>query len=302
MKPDNSASVPSVCSDERIPYPIDWSLPVPDENAHKYSRGKMVLVGGSAAYPGAACLAAWASQYLGAGYTEVFTACENKPIVQSFRPSLVVRSFDKFSCEKLFSSDHPGALVLGPGLETNDNQAKSIFFDALAFCEKPLLLDGGALSWAAENQALVAQRSKRGFDTVLTPHTGEALRLAASLDDVPRDPCELALALSDWYNAAVVLKGSTTYVSWDKVTYDITNGTAALAKAGTGDVLAGVIGALLAQGKHIFSAGVLGATLHAEAGVVASEQLGIISVCAEEVISALPDVLQDWQEEDFWYV
>ena len=247
-------------------------VPVPAEDAHKYSRGKAVVVAGSAPYPGAACLSACATQLVGAGYTQVFTAKRNKALVQAFRPSLVVKSFAALDVPAVLSPQYPGAFVIGPGFDSSDTEA---------FLSSPKM------------RKVLRRRSEQGVPTVLTPHMGEAVRLAApfglNIAAMPQEEAAYSLALA--YGAVVVLKGPDTVVASADRNRVVANGTAALAKAGTGDVLAGVIGGLLAQGMDAFDAARLGAYLHAEAGNVAAERKGIVSVCAEDVLEAIPETL-----------
>ena len=100
---------------------------------------------------------------------------------------------------------------------------------------------------------------------------------------------EVAYSLALAYGAVVVLKGSDTVIASAEHSCRVTNGSAALAKAGTGDVLAGVIGGLLAQGMSAFDAAHLGVYIHAEAGNIAAERKGVVSTCAEDVLDAVPE-------------
>lgn len=266
-------------------------LPYPDQNAHKYSRGKCVVVAGCPAYPGAACLAAQASQFAGAGYSQVFTAPENVALLHLYRASLVVSSFDQLKPADAIKATHKGAFVVGSGFDAHDTHAKVLTKDVLEKAKAPVLLDGGALSFVAEfiREPWYKQASER-IPLVLTPHAGEAQHLADTfkLKLSGMSQIDIACTLAQAYNATVVLKGPNTVVATSTVTETITRGTAVLSKAGTGDVLAGTIGGLLAQGMQPFNAAVLGVYAHAEAGRVAEKTHGIISACAEEVLASLP--------------
>ena len=279
---------------------IAQAIPLPDPQANKYSRGKCVLIAGSKPYPGAACLSAWASQYLGAGYTEVFTAACNRSILQIRRPSLVVRSFKECTAGQPISPDHPGAVVCGPGIDAQDKTAERLCAQVIKKLKHPLLLDGGALSFVADDAGRKAlkKRAAKGRMTVLTPHVGEAARLAkpvgVSLDDVYKAAEKLALA----YRSIVVLKGPETIISDGKRTEIFTHGTPAFAKAGTGDVLSGTIGGLLAQGVDPFTAAFAGVAIHAKAGKIAAEDLSEVSVCAEDVVDALPLAIRSFLDEE----
>lgn len=322
-------------------------LPVPAADANKYSRGVLTLVAGAASYPGAACLAAAAAQRAGAGYVQVITAPENVRTVQAFRPSLVARSWDGWMGEVLHESEfvgfakvakspepveaavevassaafapssplrpsipgRPCAYVVGPGFAPDDSLTAKLALFVLRQAEAPVLVDGGGLAAVAtdEGRALLLERAERGLATVLTPHGGEAARLAAPLGlaapdrgnrgdypelvecvSNPSAPKEYAVALSQAYGATVVLKGPDTYVAHGTRVAAMREGTPALAKAGTGDVLAGVVGALLAQGIEAFDAALLGAVLHARAAKAAETRLTSICVTPEDVVEAIP--------------
>jgi len=270
-------------------------LPLPGVNANKYSRGKLILFAGSAAFPGAACLAACASQQAGAGYTEVITAPRAVQVVQVARPSLVVRSWSGIYDEELQSNtlEKPCAYVLGPGLDLEKKHTSALTYFVLGNAEAPVLVDGGSLAVlnSAAGMTMCVNRSRDGFPTVLTPHAGEAQRLAAGYDMPLHDPAQLAVTLALYYKSIVVLKGPVTFVSDGFDVFSLAQGTPALAKAGTGDVLAGIIGAFMAQGVAPIDAAVLGVTLHSKAGCIAAEELTVVSVTAEDVIANIPTAI-----------
>lgn len=269
-------------------------IPYPAEDAFKYSRGKAVVLAGSAPYPGAACLCAHAAQLSGAGYTQVFTNKANRALVQQYRPSLVVDQFSAFDVASAIDSKYPGAFIVGPGFDTSDTEAESQLKRILKLATAPVLVDGGALSFLSVPKArkLLLRRSELGLPTVLTPHMGEASKLGAPYGMKPKaGQAESARSLALCYGSTVVLKGHDTVISNGEYEVVITHGTPALSKAGTGDVLAGLIGGFMAQGMDAFDAARLGVYVHAEAGIVATEQMGIVSVCAEDVLASVPQTL-----------
>ncbi len=272
-------------------------MPRAAADANKYTRGRLQLFAGSGTYPGAACLAAVASQRAGAGYTEVFTDPAAVPLLQAYRASVVVRPFDAWHAEDERDLDeaHPRAMVVGSGFDVRDAATAEVLERVLEGAKAPVLVDGGALGALASPamRELCVRRARAGLVTVATPHGGEAARLARGLDAGEGLDLEaLAGALTQAYGMVVALKGPDTYICDGQRGYCMTEGTVALAKAGTGDVLAGAIGALLAQGVSAFEACVLGCTLHARAGVAAAERLGDVSVAAEDVAEALPEVIR----------
>ena len=310
-------------------------LPHLAKDANKYTRGRCIVVAGSAKYPGAACLAASAASRTGAGYVEVFCAPESVNVVRAWQPSLVVHSWDDLSerakgnlseCAKGDLSecalsennlDKPLAYVLGPGFDTSEECARIALF-VLKYAKAPVVVDGGALSTlaSAEGLAVVHNRAEQGLITLATPHAGEAARLArvcdAKKDDAyhssngydthdnneDTEQASLARSIARAFRMIVVAKGPDTFVSDGTSILAVRNGGPELAKAGSGDVLAGAVGALLAQNanapeKSALYAGALGATLHAHAGNLAAKRLSDVSVIPEDVLTSLPQAIKE---------
>lgn len=299
--PTDSASAPNTASTP-LPSRDNAALaalaPWPDPQANKYTRGKLSLVAGAAAYPGAACLAGAAAERAGAGYTEVFCAGESLLAVRSFRLSLVVHDWREWhpARQEARRSDRTGACVIGCGFD-GDARQRELVAETVRAATGPVLIDGGAIGLMADKagQRLARERAERGVGPlVLTPHGGEAARLTrgAELEGALGGP-ELAVGLARAYRALIVLKGPITFIAdAEGIVETMDRGTAALAKAGTGDVLAGIIGALLAQGLAPRDAAALGCALHAEAGRAAAQELTEICVSAEDVIAALPQAVR----------
>lgn len=270
-------------------------LPHPTADANKYTRGKLYLVAGAAPYPGAARLAGTAAERAGAGYVELFCAGKSLLAVRCASPSLVARDWRAWHPAQLEPprAGHPCACVIGCGFDASPALMELLAETVRAF-PAALLVDGGALGLLASETGLrlAAERAARSeaAPLVITPHGGEAARLAraADVDDTLNAP-ELAAALAKAYHALCVLKGPRTFVADTSGAVELMDrGTPALAKAGTGDVLAGIIGALLAQGLAPRDAAALGCALHAEAGRAAADTLTDICATAEDVIAFLP--------------
>lgn len=280
--------------DEALASLLPW--PAPDGN--KYTRGKLCLVAGSSAYPGAASLAAAAAERAGAGYTEVFCAGKSMLAVRLSRPSFVVRDWRTWHPAQMPAPDvrHPAACVIGCGFDAGDRACEPALMETLRAFGGPLLVDGGALGLLASPAGLrlARQRGEGAAPLVLTPHGGEAARLARAAN-LPEDlaGAALAQALARTWRATVALKGPVTYLADAEGHAEIMDrGTAALAKAGTGDVLAGIIGALLAQGLDPADATALGCALHAEAGRAAASALTEICVTADDLPDYLPAAIR----------
>lgn len=271
-------------------------VPVPADDANKYTRGKLTALVGSARYPGAACLVARASQRMGAGYTEVVTAPEAMALVHAASPSLVVRSWEGLQPLDLPVSrpGKPCALAVGSGFDAQDEEVVRLVQFVLKRAQAPVLVDGGGLAALStkKGRRLLKRRFILGFPTVITPHGGEAARLAEPLGLATDDPARLALSLARAYGVTAAVKGPDTFISDGDQVVRMALGTPALAKAGTGDVLAGLVAALLAQGLEPLDAAVLGTSLHALAGRAAEARLTSVCVTAEDVVDFLPEAFK----------
>lgn len=271
-------------------------VPLPADDANKYTRGTLTAIVGSERYPGAACLAAYASQRMGAGYTEVITHPEAVDLVRGFRPSLVVRPRVALST-KLTPTlpGKPHAYLVGCGFDEEDGASDKLVHLVLKHAEAPVLVDGSGLAalTSEKGRRLLKRRFLNGSPTVVTPHAGEAAKLARAFDMPTDNPCELARSLSLAYGLIAVVKGPVTFISDGDEVVRMAHGTPALAKAGTGDVLAGMIAALLAQGMDALEASVLGAELHARAGLAAAARWSAIAATAEDVVECLPAALAE---------
>lgn len=266
----------------------------PPVDVHKYSRGVAQLCAGSPEYAGAALLCARAAQRAGAGYTQLFTDAPIEPL-QVAAPSLVVCSLNAWEIP-----DHNTcALGIGSGFSPGDfHTTYRRLFERTQRYPHCVVVDGGALSFLATEQGKqwAAVRARNGFPTIITPHVGEAARLLASISDdapQPSTSCTLeqdAYRLSQYFSCCVCLKSSNTVIAYQNSIATLTNGGVELAKAGTGDVLMGIITALCSQQLAPFDAALSGAYLHALAGKFAAEQGDMVSVIPEDIIAALPRV------------
>ncbi len=279
------------------------SLPIPRPDDHKNLRGRVLVVAGSGAYPGAAILAAQGAQRMGAGYVTLAVPDSAVAAARAHLTSAVVvgmaenqtRTFASKDAERLLGlANEHDAVVLGPGL-TVARGAVVVARTLISRLPHPLVVDADALNALVDATPLLAERSA---PTVITPHPGEAGRLLGiSTQEVQADRIAKArgLALGD---TVCVLKGAGTVIAGAGRCVVNTSGSVALATAGTGDVLAGMIGTLLAQGAPALEAGALGVYLHGRAGEVAAELLTPLCVRAEDVYEHIPDavaeLLGDW--------
>lgn len=241
-------------------------LASPGHAANKYSRGKLVVLAGAMA--GASLLSAMAGQRSGAGYVELLGAGGDDP------PHALVR---RDWSDKAVEDPRIGAMVAGPGLGL-DRVARDRLDAALA-SGKPMVLDADALTLIGK------RRHDRLAGHVLTPHWGEFVRL---FGDSQADRLTQVRAAAASCGAVVLLKGADSIVAHPDGRAGIAQlAPAWLASAGTGDVLAGIIGALLAQGHDGFAAACAGVWLHSEAARNAGPAL-----IADDLIHHLPATLK----------
>lgn len=237
-------------------------LAAPGYDANKYSRGKLVVLAGD--MPGASQLSALAGQRAGAGYVELLGAEDDAP------PHALVR---RGWSTKAIDDDRVAAIVVGPGLGRGRSARDRL--DAALATGKPLLLDADALTLIGK------ARHNRIAGHILTPHWGEFVRM---FGDSKQDRLTQARAAARKSGAIVLLKGADSIVAHP-------DGRAAIARlappwlasAGTGDVLAGIIGGLLANGLEPFEAAQAGIWLHAEAARLAGPML-----IADDLVTHLP--------------
>ena len=249
-------------------------------NTHKGLYGNCAVLGGQHGMVGAALLAGRAALHAGAGRVTLQLLASDAPLVDPVQPELMLRRQ---------GDDSPiDALVAGPGLGT-DPDARAALGRALPR-EAPLVLDADALNLIATDPALALGLRARAEATILTPHPLEAARLLhTDVGTVQSDRIAAALALAQAHGACVILKGAGSVIATPDGRWVINpTGNAGLSTAGTGDVLAGLLGALLAQGWSARAAA-LGATwLHGHAAdQLVQAGIGPIGMVAGELIPAL---------------
>lgn len=245
-------------------------------NSHKGSYGSLAVIGGAAGMTGAALLAGRAALKFGAG--RIFVGLLQALAVDPLQPELMLRSPDAALAQAT-------AAVIGPGLGKSD--AALEILRRVASADFPLLLDADALNLLAAHPVLAARVAHRAAPTVITPHPAEAARLLATTTEaVQADRVGAALDLAQRFKANVALKGGGTVIAHPDGNWRInTSGNPGLASAGSGDVLSGMAGALLAQGWP--AAAALSAAVHlhgAAADALAAAGAGPIGMAAGELI------------------
>ncbi len=269
--------------------PALWTsqFPIPRVDGHKYSRGHAVVVSGGLASTGAARLAARAALRAGAGLVSIATPREALAINAAANLAVMVRAVDDArELEALLADQRLNAVVLGPGGGVGPAM-REMALAALSGA-RAVVLDADALtSFAGDPEALFAAiKARKSAPTVLTPHQGEFARLFNEPPQTTKltSKCDLARRAATASGAVVLLKGPDTVVADPGGRAAITdNAPPWLATAGAGDVLAGIIAGLLAQGMPAFEAANAAAWLHGAAGNEAGPGL---------IAEDLPDALR----------
>lgn len=253
-------------------------LPPRDRHAHKGHHGHVLVIGGSTGAIGAALLCARAALRAGAGYVSVATRAEHVATLVGAQPELMVHGVE--AAEALMPLLRRASVVaIGPGLG-QERWGRSLL-DAAIASGLPAVIDADGLN-------LLAQRPQQLGGTVLTPHPGEAARLLVqTVADVERDRHQAVTQLAQRYGSTVVLKGAGSLVCDGGHVGCCPTGNPGMAVAGMGDVLTGIIAALMAQGRSPAEAARLGVRVHADAGDIVAGRRGQRGLLPSDTIEAL---------------
>jgi len=285
-------------TDDLLPAPDAVILPDRPRDAHKGTFGTVVVLAGSLGFTGAAYLASTAAARTGAGLVRLLVADTIYPIlaakctevmatpVQEVAPGAVGHAAYDSVLRQLAAAE---AGVVGPGLG-RDRSTWRLILDLVHHVKCPLVLDADALNALADAPR---SKSKLGKNRVLTPHPGEMARLTGkTIEAIGADRMGAARKAAKEWGAVVVLKGARTVVAHpDGRSSEDPHEVPALATGGTGDVLSGIIGALIAQGSDPYAAAVSGVYIHAAAGRRISQRLGESGLLAGDLLLEIPIVM-----------
>lgn len=266
------------------------------ERSNKYTFGKVLFVCGSNGMAGAAYLSALAAYRSGAGLCEIYTPEQNRVILQTLLPEAIIKTYNT---DAPYLSEFRGLLkkcdsaVIGCGLGKSD-ASLSILKTLLTEYKRPCVIDADALNLISEHPEL--KKLLKG--NVITPHLAEMSRLCGKqVSEIAACVPSVCAEFAKQYGTVCVLKDHRTAVSdGGERIYINTSGNSAMAKAGSGDVLAGVIGALLARRDAPLTAtdaATLGVYIHGLAGDIAADKLGSFSPLASDIANSISAVLRD---------
>lgn len=283
---------------------ILWSRP---QNIHKRQAGKILIVAGSRTMAGAALLTTEAAFRTGIGLAVLAYPESLRASIQHLLPEMMSLPLPETPAGSMSRAAVPliqkatedtDLVAIGPGLSRNP-ETQGMVRELIPAIAKPMVVDADGLNAVSEGDPAQIL-SGRSYPTVVTPHTGEMSRLIGkSTQDIEEHRDDIARDTARDWKCIVVLKGPRTLIAApDGRVVRNHSGNRALATAGTGDVLTGIIATLVAQHpERAWEATATAVYLHGRAGERAGEKLGTRSVMASDVIAALPEVLKDEEAE-----
>ena len=280
-------------------------LPPRSLDAHKGDFGRILVIGGARGMSGAIVLAGLAALRSGAGLVQVAVPMEIQPIVAQANPCYMTSAmpqdmrgrFASAATDELINlSKWATVIAFGPGVGQSESMP-SLLGNLLDRVENPLVIDADGLNALSKvPHALLRDRTQ---PTILTPHPGEFARLInADTATVQTNREQLAIEFARDRKVVLTLKGHVTIVTDGERIYRNRTGNPGMATGGSGDVLTGVISALIGQGMTPFDASSLGVHIHGRAGDLAAATAGQVSLIATDIIERLGDAFQHRQDSD----
>lgn len=300
--PDIGISTDSICEDQEIVRTAGKDiyrkmLPDRPEDSNKGTYGRLLVIAGSKGMAGAAYLNAHAAYMTGAGLVRIYTSSDNREILQTLLPEAIVTTYEEYNKEELLSLlTWADSVCIGSGLGMS-RLSEKILKTVIEYVKVPCLIDADGLNLLAENKNYLNQMAERRF--VITPHMKEMSRLTGTpVEELKADRIQILKDFISRYRITCVLKDSRTLIASEEkgIRMNLT-GNSAMAKAGSGDVLAGVISGWMVQEKEAEDAAELGTYIHGLSGDLAKFEKGVYSVMARDLIEYISKALMKLEEE-----
>ena len=300
--PDIGISTDSICEDQEIVRTAGKDiyrkmLPDRPEDSNKGTYGRLLVIAGSKGMAGAAYLNAHAAYMTGAGLVRIYTSSDNREILQTLLPEAIITTYEEYNKEELLSLlTWADSVCIGSGLGMS-RLSEKILKTVIEYVKVPCLIDADGLNLLAENKNYLNQMAERRF--VITPHMKEMSRLTGTpVEELKADRIQILKDFISRYRITCVLKDSRTLIASEEkgIRMNLT-GNSAMAKAGSGDVLAGVISGWMVQGKEAEDAAELGTYIHGLSGDLAKFEKGVYSVMARDLIEYISKALMKREEE-----
>ena len=299
---DIGISTNSICEDQEIVRTAGKDiyrkmLPDRPEDSNKGTYGRLLVIAGSKGMAGAAYLNAHAAYMTGAGLVRIYTSSDNREILQTLLPEAIITTYEEYNKEELLSLlTWADSVCIGSGLGMS-RLSEKILKTVIEYVKVPCLIDADGLNLLAENKNYLNQMAERRF--VITPHMKEMSRLTGTpVEELKADRIQILKDFISRYRITCVLKDSRTLIASEEkgIRMNLT-GNSAMAKAGSGDVLAGVISGWMVQGKEAEDAAELGTYIHGLSGDLAKFEKGVYSVMARDLIEYISKALMKLEEE-----
>lgn len=269
-------------------------LPKRTADSNKGTYGKLLDIAGKKECAGCAVLSALSAMRSGLGMVKVVSHRGNFAPVMNVVPEALFTS-DRRSISVSDSMKWASAVLIGPGIGTGST-AEELLDTVLRTEEIPVVIDADGINLLSENEYLRYELLEKAEvdPVIMTPHLMEMSRFTGrSVGEIKKDMQGIAAKYAEDFNVVMVLKDARTVtVSPEGQAILNTTGNNGMSTAGSGDVLAGIIASLLAQGLGAFAAAALGTYIHGAAGDVAAEKYGVRSMKAMDIAEALPEVLK----------
>lgn len=300
--PDIGISTDSICEDQEIVRTAGKDiyrkmLPDRPEDSNKGTYGRLLVIAGSKGMAGAAYLNAHAAYMTGAGLVRIYTSSDNREILQTLLPEAIITTYEEYNKEELLSLlTWADGVCIGSGLGMS-RLSEKILKTVIEYVKVPCLIDADGLNLLAENKNYLNQMAERRF--VITPHMKEMSRLTGTpVEELKADRMQILKDFISRYRITCVLKDSRTLIASEEkgIRMNLT-GNSAMAKAGSGDVLAGVISGWMVQEKEAEDAAELGTYIHGLSGDLAKFEKGVYSVMARDLIEYISKALMKLEEE-----
>jgi len=271
-------------------------LPARPADGHKGLFGRVLIVGGDQEMIGAPVLAGTAALRMGAGLVQIAVPQAVLPAAISISPELIglgLLGGAKSQTKLLEAAEKADALVVGPGLGPSPAAGARVM--RLIRLQMPMVIDADGLNHLAKQKSWPKSFKAKA---VLTPHPGEMKRLGKLIgrSEVPTDDdgrIDIAVTVAKAFGVVLVLKGHHTVVTDGDRVYLNNTGDSSLSKAGTGDILSGILGTLLAQKMEPFDAACSAVHLHGRAGEIAGEKFGRRCVLGRNILDAVCDAVRE---------
>lgn len=266
------------------------NFPKRPADSNKGNYGKTLLVSGSKKYPGAALLSSKAASSIGSGLTMLASTKEVLSKITAVTPEV---THVEFTLSKILEESlNATVIVIGPGL-TTEPEIKELVQSLITKVNIPIVLDADGINAVVGRKDIVKKIKK---EAVLTPHPKEFARLLGiTVEEVLENKIELAKSTAKDLKCTIVLKGPGTVIaSKDGKIYISPFANSALAKGGTGDVLSGFIGGLMAQGLEPSLAACVGVYIHGRTGELVAADKTVFSLLPQDLITYLPDAIQSF--------